>query len=356
MSAVSNFLLRRNADRPGDDLIIRPVRRDEIDRAVHLILSGSPGGRHDAGVVEFLQVALLRGLDLTGIWVAADPRRDDQLVWAVLPMMLAGKAMVMMVPPRLRPMLTSRHVSELVASALLDATNAHRVTMAQILLDPEHRAVHRALLDAGFEDVAELVYLRRQVRQPIAGRLIGDGYRLWRYDRTTHYRFGQCIARTYEGSLDCPRLNGRREMEDIIAGHKAAGEFDPNLWMLLSDIDNRDLGVLLLNRLHNHEGYELTYVGLTPDGRGQGLADALIRTAINELAREGGGSLVTACDVANAPARRMYSRHGFAHQYLRRALVKDLRPTVPTGERPLIAELGDSTSLASTTQRHPEGA
>ena len=110
-------------------------------------------------------------------------------------------------------------------------------------------------------------------------------------------------------------MNGRREIDDIIAGHKAAGEFDPELWMLLSDIHDNDLGVMLLNRLPRREGYELVYIGLTPVGRGKRLADGLMRTAINTLAQEGGGQIITACDAQNAPARKLYHRHGFSHLY-----------------------------------------
>lgn len=320
MSAVSNFLLRRN---DGRDLEIRPVRRDEIEQAVRLILSGSVGPGLDDASVEFLQIAVFRGLDLTGIWVAVDPR--DKMQWAVLPMTLAGRAMLLMVPPRLRPNIQPRHVAELIASSLTEARRSG-VTLAQVLLDPSHRAVHRALVESGFEDVAELIYLSRNVHSPIAGKLIADEFRVWRYDRATHYRFARCIERTYVDSLDCPQLNGRRDMEDIIAGHKAAGEFDPELWMLVSDIADNDLGVMLLNRLHRRDGYELVYIGLTPEARGQGLADSLMRLAINGLANEGGGHIVTACDGANAPARKLYHRHGFGYLYSRQALIKELSP------------------------------
>ena len=319
MSAVSNFLLRRN---DGHDYVVRPVRRDEVEASLRLILSGAVGAGDEASVAEFLRIAVARGLDVTSLWVIADAARD-QVVWAALPLALAGRAMLVMVPPRLRPGLTSRHVSELIASTLLEARRGG-ATIAQTLVDPEHRAVCRTLVDSGFEDVAELVYLARRVDKPSAGRGLSDDFRLWRYDRSTHFRFAKTIERSYTDSLDCPQLNGRRDIDDIIAGHKAAGEFDPELWMLLSDVSNRDLGVMLLNRLHNREGYELVYIGLVPEARGQRLADGLIRKAIETLAIEGGGQLITACDAANAPARKLYHRHGFGHIYARRALVMNL--------------------------------
>lgn len=315
---MSNFLLRRN---DGLGHAVRPVRRTEIEPALALILAGHH--INDAvAVAEFLQVAQWRGLDLTTIWVVADDVRE-KLCWAALPMSLAGRTTLLMVPPRLRPGVTSRHVSELIAAALIEPKR-RGATIAQAILDPDHGAVLRAMVDSGFTEIAELVYLSRQVRNPIHGRILSDDYRLWRYDRSTHFRFGECIERSYIDSLDCPQLNGRRAIEDIIDGHKAAGEFDPELWMLLSDLEGVDLGVLLLNRLQGRQGYELVYIGLTPEARGKGLANALIRIALDTLAREGGGQIITACDATNAPARKLYHRHGFSHTYARRALVRDL--------------------------------
>ncbi len=326
MSAVSNFLLRRN---DGQDLEIRRVHRHEIEPAMRLILAGSES---ETAVMEFLAMAVSRGLNLNAIWVAVDSSENVQ--WAMLPMPLAGRAMLLMTPPRLRPGLSSKHVTELVNGILADARQGG-IHMVQALLDSGHRAVQRVLLEAGFSDIAELIYLSRQVRTPLAGRLLPDRYRIWNYNLATHTRFMKCIERTYIDSQDCPDLSGKRDMDDIVAGHKAAGEFDPNLWMLVSDNSENDVGVILLNRLQRREGYELVYIGLAPVARGLGLADAMLRTSYNILAGEGGGTIVTACDANNAPARAMYYRHGFGHLYSRFALVKQLEPLPPAPPREL---------------------
>ena len=122
MSAVSNFLLRRN---DGLDLTIRPARRHEFEAAVRLILAGLGGLDDEAGVIDFLQTALSRGLDLTAIWVAVEPKAE-RIQWAVLPMPLAGRAMLLLVPTRLRPGMQARHVSELIAGSLLEAQQRRR--------------------------------------------------------------------------------------------------------------------------------------------------------------------------------------------------------------------------------------
>jgi mycothiol synthase len=336
MSGVSNFLLRRN---DGKDLEVRPVQRSEIDQALRLILAGSTGRDSDEAVLDFLQLATWRGLDLTMIWVAAQPD-TGRLTWAVLPIVSPGRGMILMVPPRLRPGLFPRHVAELIASATLEPRR-HDCNLVQVLIDPEHRAVARAIQDCSFEPIAELIYLGRQVTQAIPGRIFDETrFHLWRYDRTLHYRFAQTIERSYIDSLDCPMLNGKRHIEDIIASHKSAGEFDPDLWHLLTDRENRELGVLLLNRLHRREGLELVYIGLTPEARGKRIADMLMRIGINTLAGEGGGALVTSVDAANAPARRLYHRHGMGYMYARQAYAKFLKPTVD-----------QSINLITTTKR-----
>jgi mycothiol synthase len=322
MSGVSNFLLRRN---DGKDLEVRPVQRSEIDQALRLILAGSTGRDSDEAVLDFLQMASWRNLDLTMTWVAAPPD-SDRLVWAVLPIVSPGRGMILMVPPRLRPGLFPRHVAELVASATLEPRR-HECNLVQILIDPEHRAVSRAIADCGFETIAELIYLGRQVRDPVPGRVFDEHrFHLWRYDRKQHIRFAETIERSYEGSMDCPKLNGKRHIEDIIASHKSAGEFDPEMWHLLTDSKDRELGVMLLNRLNRREGYELVYIGLVPEARGKRLADMLMRIAVNALAHEGGGAIVTAVDAANSAGRKLYHRHGFGFMYSRLAYGKLLKP------------------------------
>jgi GNAT superfamily N-acetyltransferase len=321
-------LLRRD---DGRAIEIRPARRDEIDPALRLILAMGSGVAGDESVLEFLAVSKFRGMDLTSTWVAVDTR--EQLLWAVLPMTSPGKTMMLLVPPRLRPAVTARHVAEICAAAVLEP-RFEGVRLVQALLDPQSSAVHRAMLEAGFEDIAELMYVAREVLSPIGGRIMPDStLRLWRYDRAHHARFASVIDRTYVDTLDCPKLNGLRDVEDVTESHKASGEFDPELWHLLSDIDNNDLGVLLLNRLHGRAGYELVYIGMVPEGRGKRLSDALVRVAINTLAREGGGHIVAAVDAQNTPARRLYQRHGFGHVSSRRALAKTLSKPLPQSRK-----------------------
>ena len=38
------------------------------------------------------------------------------------------------------------------------------------------------------------------------------------------------LDRSYVDTMDCPELCGMRATADILASHKATGEFDPSLW------------------------------------------------------------------------------------------------------------------------------
>jgi mycothiol synthase len=343
MSGVSNSLVRRNDG--GRGLVVRHVQRSEIDWALHLILSGTVGASPEQAVADFRALATIKNMDLTSIWVVADQK--NQVVWAALPMSPgAGRSTMIMVPSRLRPGVGSTHIAELLAS-VCDEQRQADIQLAQVLVDPAHKAVIRAVEDAGFEAISDLHYLAREVSSSIPGRIGSDDLRLWRYDRSMHYRFCRTLERSYIDSLDCPTLTGRRLITDVIAGHKTSGEFDPELWHLVSDIDNHDLGVLLLNRLHRQAGYELVYIGMVPEARGRGLGNMLLRLAINNLAREGGGQIVTACDAANNPARKLYQKHGFGYLYSRKALCKDLETGLPFADRP---QLPTGPSLVLTRE------
>ena len=98
-------------------------------------------------------------------------------------------------------------------------------------------------------------------------------------------------------------------MEDVIAGHKASGDFDPALWTLLLE-NGEPRGVLLLSPMRSADTLELVYLGLVPAARGRGLADLMVRQALSETARYGLTRLSLAVDEGNIPALRLYYRHG----------------------------------------------
>jgi GNAT superfamily N-acetyltransferase len=144
------------------------------------------------------------------------------------------------------------------------------------------------------------------------------------YGPESHARFAETINQSYGGSLDCPALNGRRNIEDVIAGHQSTGLFDPGLWLLLSE-RGEGRGVVLLNPTVTGESVELVYLGVVPGSRGRGVGDGLLRLGIHHVVERGWKSLSLAVDSRNAPALGLYHRHGLKRVGSRLAMIRDLR-------------------------------
>jgi ribosomal protein S18 acetylase RimI-like enzyme len=295
-----------------------------------MILSSAKGRlASEDQVVDFLRFAVHRRLNLNDIWLAERAARaqQQQLLWAVLPVVSPGRTMLLFSPAS-----PSYETQQLAGRELVGAVCGHwssrGVHLAQVLLDPSDLPSQDLYGACGFAMLAELIYLQAPGRR-------GNDYSAetagltWRaYVPGNHAQFAQVIAQSYEESLDCPALNGRRDIEDIVAGHKAAGEFEPRLWRLLCH-GERPLGVLLLARSRHSDVLELVYLGLTPEARGRGLADVLLAAALHAVREESCACLSLAVDSRNTPALKLYYRHGLSHVCSKLALIRDLRVVQP---------------------------
>lgn len=318
MSGLSNFLSRRNGVTVPPE--VRQIRKHETEAALRLLLGGGSGRADDETVLHFLQFALHRRIDLTGTWALVDGGR---IIWAVLPMVSPGRTLLLFSPMVAPP---KRHAP--LARELIDRVCQHHarsgLQLAQVLLEPGCRTVEALHAQAGFQRLATLIYMQRNLPRIVPMPHLPDGFTLHHYSPQAHSRFAHAIQQSYQGSLDCPGLNGQRDIEDIIAGHKAAGEFDPQHWFLLCERD-AERGVLLLSRIHGQNAMELIYLGLVPAARGRGLGELLMRLALHSVSSAGCDHLLLAVDVGNAPAVRLYERHGFRRLYVRDVLLRDLR-------------------------------
>jgi ribosomal protein S18 acetylase RimI-like enzyme len=308
----------------------RPVAHGEVDDALRLILATDGRVASDEQVLDFLNFAMHRGMDLNQIRVAV---QGGRLVWAVLPVVSPGRTMLLLSPPRV-----GRPISDTVAPELIEHVVAHHaadgIHLAQVLIDPRDKAAITLYQSCGFENLAELIYLHRTVRAP-SYPILPVGMDWTFYSPQAHAAFTRAISASYAGSLDCPALNGRRGMEDVIAGHKAAGEFDPRLWHLLcAEGHDEPLGVLLLARSARSDAMELVYLGVTPAARGQGLGELMMRQALAVAGASGCELLSLAVDARNAPALKLYYRSGMSRACTRVALLRDLRDAAATQSAP----------------------
>ena len=328
----------------GGSLHCRRARRDELHAALRLILGAHGRPADDAQVLDFLQFALYRGINTEETWIAvvesaASERsgRGGRVVWAVLPIVSPGRTMLLLTPGAAPP-------GDALAAAgmLLDAVcsrhAARGVHLAQVLLEPADAWARDVCTVRGFRPMAELVYLQTPVRRTYPAPPPLPGFELVTYSPETHAEFARAIAETYRESLDCPGLNGMRDMEDVIAGHKASGDFVPGLWFLFREHvagaqgeaadAPRARAVLLLSPMPHGDAVELVYLGLTPAARGRRVADWVLRYGLASVAAIGRNRLSLAVDSLNVPALKLYYRHGMQRVTSKLAMMRDLREGV----------------------------
>lgn len=194
-----------------------------------------------------------------------------------------------------------------------------RARLVQTLLSDEEKAYDPIFRGIGFFYLTRLLYLQRVLANaplpPLATDLEFVSYR-----EDLHADLLEILRRSYEASLDCPELNGVRELQDIFESHRAQGEFDPANW-LLARHDGRWVGCLLMVGLPELQAMEVAYVSVLPEMRGRGLGKQLTRKALHVAQACGAKEVTLAVDERNVAARRVYDGEGFVpwdnrHAYL----------------------------------------
>jgi mycothiol synthase len=320
MALMSNSVLMTPDG--GEAVVCRRAGPAELPGAVGMIL-GSPGRPAPAAqVAEFIKSALSRRIDVQGVWVA---EVSGHLVWAVLPIPNPGRTLLL---------LTSQEMGQGMESPSLPAARLVReicghfasrgAHLAQVLLESQSHQSKLFFASMGFKEIAELIYLQGQVPRNTAAPAMPEHMRWLEYSPATHAIFADAITKTYRDSLDCPDLSGLREIDDVIAGHQATGEFDPAGWQLLLERDQA-VGVFLLSRIPQSDAMELVYLGLPPEARGRGLGIFLMKQVFFLILRNQRRKLSLAVDSKNEPALKLYYRFGMRQVATRWAMIRDLR-------------------------------
>ncbi|MFC1782114.1 GNAT family N-acetyltransferase [Planctomycetota bacterium] len=299
---------------------IRPIETGEIDQALGLFLADqSDSHRQISGkTASFLELAQQERYDLTRQIVAF---YDDQLVHAGLFVpQPGGTAFVFLSRPASVDSeqweLAAQALRELCRWAFLEGSN-----LLQVLIEPTDSVRRDLCLAADFTRLTDLIYMfGTGDNAPAPERNDGD-LRWLGYDQQHHDLFKQVIKQTYQGSQDCPELEELRNMEDVILCHKAAGKFDKRLWKLLIRGDN-PVGALLLIPLRAPNAMELTYMGLCPGARGEGLGAFMLHEAIACARQYQNRILTLAVDCRNRKAYQLYHKFGLKIVLRRSVLIR----------------------------------
>ncbi len=248
---------------------------------------------------------------------------------AALAVAQEGKTAVVW-PPRQFEEAIAAEVTQRLMDALQTELRHAGIRIAQALLESDETDQGEALQRAGFDRVGDLLYmisLPQQIRfvspdeplQPETNLVFVP------YSTTNPERLEQVVEATYRETLDCPQLDGVRNIRDVLEGYRANGEFDPKRWFIIRQSDT-DVGCLLLTDYPDTGHWELVYMGLVPEVRGQRLGIEVVRYA-QHLARQAGRDrLILAVDAENKPAFDMYVQAGFEVWDRRRVFLKIYDP------------------------------
>lgn len=316
---------------PGADVRFERVGPSLRNEVLSVLLTGRRGPDEEA-VRPFLAFARENGLALDHLWVAWEGKR---MAAATLIVPGVGRTAMLFLSPIGSGSLSGglsgggkiTLSGQLVAHAV-SSLNGHEICLVQALMEAGQTLQQRAVEAGGFRFLAELAYMQR------AGKELGslppvqlDGRPLTPVHWSEENRplFAEAIARSYEGTRDCPGLLGLREMDDIIAGHRSTGKFNPKHWTVWTDETAKDIpgavALLLMAESRQGLGFELVYLGVSPAARGRGLSKVLMRHALDLAGRSGRGELYLAVDAANEPAMRLYRGLGFRISVRKTALI-----------------------------------
>lgn len=319
---------------PGD---VARVPTRLLGAAIGRLLAVPSG---DPAIGRFRQTAETEGTDLNLMWSIPDPTSGPIGEVCLIVPGTGRTAMFFVSADGLNPEKTARRgrlvrgvIEFLRAGCDSDgaiAPHAQHAVLGQALFEPEQHAAAQALMAGGFQRLADLAYLKRDVPRkaqaaqgswppgvevvPLDRLPIGEGDRL----------VSQAMHRSYIGTLDCPALCAMRTVDDVLDSHRAVGVFDPRLWFVVLHAGRAE-GCMLLSVVPASSTVELVYLGVGPALRGQRLGRALLAFGLSTLSARGERTIACAVDTNNAPALSLYESMRFRTFAQRVALVCPLR-------------------------------
>lgn len=277
-----------------------PIQRAE---ALRLLLYDLPAGDKVQHANRLAESVATQDDPFAGLFLASQRGQPLAACWAQVQ---PGRTGLLWQP---QPAADTAVVAQQLLSLANDYFAEQSVSIAQTLLPAGSQAAPDNLAAAGYRHLTELEYLvcllRPQQITPPRPQLEYEVYS----DRN-HQRFCRVLEQTYQQGLDCPELDGLRQIEDVLEGYRNTGEFHPSRWMLLR-FQQQDIGSLILADHPRQDQWELVYLGLVPEARGRGFGyeAACFATRLALGARR--NQMVLAVDARNSPARAVYERAGF---------------------------------------------
>jgi ribosomal protein S18 acetylase RimI-like enzyme len=285
---------------------IAPARPHELEAAFGLVFRHLADDERRTRVANALHLVRQGELDPAGILVAS---AGGELAGAIVCLPVPG-ASGLVWPPQAAEGPGRAPVEDALVRGATTALRERGAKLGQCLLTDAELPLAAPLVRNGFAHVTALSYMQRDLASgpddAPSRRLSYLAYNQLSIPALFH----DTLLQTYEGTQDCPEITGVRTADEIMAGHRAQGKHDPARW-LLGLAAGRPVGVLLLCEMPEWAAWDVAYVGVVPDARGQGHGRELMHRAMTLARADGVPRLTLAVDARNEPAWRLYTDLGF---------------------------------------------
>lgn len=284
---------------------VEEARPEDREAALRLVFQHLPASERDKRVANALHLIELGRLNSEGLFVV---RSGQSVSGAMICLPIPGAGAQVWPPQTMSMARTGETETALIhhAVAWLRECGAK---LGQALLGPDEVHLATSLQRNGFQHITSLWYMRRPACLPL-GVVQRPRLTYQAYDADAPDLFARTLLRTYEGTRDCPEANGVRTITEILDGHKA--DAGPNLehWQLAYDRE-RPVGVLLVSESAEWDAWEVAYVGVVPEARGQAFGRELMLKALVEAQAAEVTQLTLCVDARNTPAIELYRGLGF---------------------------------------------
>jgi len=282
-------------------MLITTAQQNEIDAALSWLFRDEPL-TEQSNRIETTRRLLSNGeLDQDGLFVA---RENGAIVGATLAYALPGRAGLMWAPQS-----DDESLALTLGRMACEYLEQRQVAFISTFLLPEAKESARLLETIGFRLMTRVWYLSLTLTLAELSYDDDDRLSLMVYEDCIHDRFVKTLMATYEGSLDCPELNGLRSPDEIIAGHRNEARTPPD-WFLI-ERDGEPIGVLLLTPNIETTVCELVYLGVVGSARKVGIGRMVLNEAIRRALAIGQYTMWLSVDSRNEPAMKLYRRMGF---------------------------------------------
>lgn len=294
----------RFSEDASDAVTIHTTKGERLARAIELICTQYPE-EHRAENFRFLSSHLRKAPPGTSgvLHVEKHGRLVAAVMWTVYP----GRIAILSAPGIETN--ADLPVVSTIYRAIVERLRATTTDLIFTSLPDKQSPFVEPLQASGFEYLTELVYLAA-LSSEFPSEPPSTPYHFVSPNQLSQFRFTEIVEATYQGTLDCPRLNGMRQTSDVLASYRATSPYSPDLWFAVMRGD-RPVGCLILADHTETNQMELVYMGLITSERGRSRGADLVRQAQWLSHCRGRDALLLAVDIGNYPAIKTYRRFGF---------------------------------------------